>query len=177
MTDPSLLQACRDAPWDMVSRMIYADWLEEHGEAEQAAKFRDPNDGPTLLSLLPDPVWHPPIVDPVGPYELTAWLAVGILTKEMCELIQLKRCRNRFPGDLPVAKERLFTNTLSLPSPTWNLTWSRQGESTSFGRGCSTVVQTRNYVARYSEVTAESFRDAMVSLISQTPIVRHTTAD
>lgn len=134
MTDQSLLRACQDAPWDMVARGIYADWLDEHGEAETAAKFRDPQDGPTLLSLLPEPVWHPPIVMAGGRYELPHLSYTGTLGECLCVALNIRRCAARAPGTLPIVSESLRTNKHSFrivsvggqPWVDWHLTWDRE---------------------------------------------------
>jgi uncharacterized protein (TIGR02996 family) len=33
----ALRQAVFDAPWDGATRLVYADWLSEHGDEEQRA--------------------------------------------------------------------------------------------------------------------------------------------
>ncbi len=135
MTDPSLLRACQDAPWDMVARGIYADWLDDHGEAETAAKFRDPRDGGLLLSLLPEPVWHPPMVMGGGRYELPYRNVVGPFDADFCMVLQLQRCLFRAPGTLPVISESLealvrpwrYVDMDREPWIEWALTWERDG--------------------------------------------------
>ncbi len=38
--DEAFLQAIRETPFDDAPRLIYADWLEEHGRAERAELIR-----------------------------------------------------------------------------------------------------------------------------------------
>jgi uncharacterized protein (TIGR02996 family) len=40
MTDEAFLQAIIESPDDDTPRLVYADWLEEHGQAERAAFIR-----------------------------------------------------------------------------------------------------------------------------------------
>lgn len=167
MTDPTLLRACQDAPWDMVARGIYADWLDDHGEARVASKFRDPNDGDVLLSLLPEPFWHPPfnIADEV--YELPMHIYREPLSERLCVAIQGSRSLARSPDAAPVESEsleKMIPPKWRGDSNRWVLTWARVGRSFGqrlpgdIGLSRDTPIVRRNYTAQYTPITAEEFR-------------------
>jgi uncharacterized protein (TIGR02996 family) len=51
--DPTLaglLRACKDEPFDDARRLVLADWLEEHGDADRAEFLR--------LTLAPERLWY-----------------------------------------------------------------------------------------------------------------------
>lgn len=52
-TRQALLDAIRDRPDDDAPRLIYADWIEEHGDTERAKFIR------TQCALARLPYWHP----------------------------------------------------------------------------------------------------------------------
>jgi hypothetical protein len=102
----------------MVARGIYADWLDDHGEAETAAKFRDPRDGGLLLSLLPEPVWHPPMATTDPRFDTPYLNFIGPFNEDFCLVLQNRRCILRSPNMPPVFSETLdaYGDTFSIMS-------------------------------------------------------------
>lgn len=57
--DPGLLRAILEQPFDDTARLIYADWLEEHGEAERAEFIRCELLNDYWASQAGEVVWWP----------------------------------------------------------------------------------------------------------------------
>jgi hypothetical protein len=165
--------------------MIYADWLEDHGQHGKARRFRNQYDGKLLMTLLP------PLEEVVGPYRALEPYATGRFGRTDCKdfrdcvlEIQAERGSSRFFAHSQTQESlelgpvkgggiwfRVSVGPLAVD---WQLPY---GIPYWFTHPADRSSQWRNYVERYSEVTAESFRDAMVSLIRNTPVVRDPVFD
>lgn len=164
MTDPSLLRACQDAPWDMVPRLIYADWLEEHGSPKAARRFRNQYDGKLLHSLLPHVHGY------MGPWTRSEpghgrAVYVGESAPFRDAVIDFMAWRGRIGNSATVA----FTNKPIIRKAT-----NERVSITQVAGYATTLIDMRhdrpatwlNYTAPYSTVAAESFAASMMGIVS-----------
>ena len=72
--EPALLAAVVARPADDAPRLAYADWLEESGAAEAAARVRALAASASYIAAPPAARMNLPTANPT--YYLTAWLAI-----------------------------------------------------------------------------------------------------
>ena len=97
----ALLRAVLEAPFDDGPRLVYADWLEEHGEAERAAAIRE--GCRTRIGGLANPRSAPVLPPPV----LLAYQDRGFIEAIMIPQAAFLRHAEAMFRSLPIAGVRL----------------------------------------------------------------------
>jgi hypothetical protein len=160
----------------MVPRLIYADWLDEHGQHGTARRFRNPYDAKLLLTILP------PIQTVIGPYEVNRAFAFSWVRRSEFESyhhcvlqIQAERGGRRHLAG-PQTQEsielgptkgggiwfRYYMGATVEPTVLLDMSFDRPGTF-------------RNYTAQYAPVTAEDFTATLLEMVRNAPVLPFTT--